>query len=203
MKLLKFMFLLFVLVDGVAVAADPWADSYYLESVGRYAEARTRLADKLRDPAPDEFALIRSAWLLHLQGNYAESAATYERALSINPQSIDAALGRMLPLMADYRWLDAIASGKKVLEEDPWNYTAQTRIMACEQAISGWAGLAARAAEVAERYPGDATVLVYWARAESALRNFDKARGVYARVLELVPAHAEAMAYLQATGRRK
>ena len=46
-----------------------------------------------------------------LQGKYAEAEKRYLRAAEVNPRSIEAKLGLMLPQMALYRWNDAIQSG--------------------------------------------------------------------------------------------
>lgn len=193
------------LAAGLAIAlasnaqADSWSESYRLEALGRYAEAQAQIAPlSTRQPA-HEFAVIRAAWLTYLQGRYPEAETLYQRALSVNPRSIEASLGVMLPQMAQYRWADAIKTGRKLLSDSPWDYTAHVRIMICEEAMSRWDDLARHAAEVSLRYPTDATILVYWARAESALRNVRRARELYTQVTERVPGHAEAGKYLKAT----
>jgi hypothetical protein len=84
-----------------------------------------------------------------------------------------------------------------VLSESQWNYTAHVRIMIGEEALSRWEDLAKHAAEVSARYPTDATILVYWARAEAALKHTRKARELYAQVLERVPGHIEASTYIR------
>ncbi len=177
---------------------DPWSESYRLEGLGRYAEAQAQIAPLATRQPVHEFALIRSAWLQYLQGSHTEAEALYQRALALNSRSIEAALGVMLPQMAQYRWADAIKTGRKVLASSPWDYTAHVRIMICEEATSRWDELAKHASEVSSRYPTDATLLVYWARAESALRNVRRARELYAQVIERVPGHAEATKYLKA-----
>ena len=186
-------------IAGAHAQQDPWSESYRLEALGKYAEAQAQIAPfAVRQPA-HEFAMLRSAWLLYLQARHAESEALYQKVLGANPRSIEAALGLMLPQMAQYRWADATKSGRRALAESPWDYTAHVRLMICEEATSRWDELAKHAAEVSHRYPSDATVLVYWARAESALRNTRRARELYAQVLERVPAHAEASKYLKGT----
>ena len=183
---------------GVAHAqTDAWAASYRLESTGQFAEAQAQIAALAARQPANEFAVIRSAWLAYLQGKYGEAETSYLKARQLNPRSVEALLGLMLPQMAQYRWLDAIETGRKVLAENAWDYTAHVRIMACEEALSRWDALAKHAAEVSTRFPADATALVYWARAESALRNTSKARQLYTQVLERFPSHAEAAKYLK------
>jgi hypothetical protein len=50
--------------------------------------------------------------------------------------------------------------------------------------------------ELAERYPTDATALVFVARSYAWLGDRERARKVYANVLNRVPGHYEATAYL-------
>ena len=180
---------------GARAQANPWYDSYQLEYLGKYAEAQAKIEPQATQR--NEFALIRSAWLLYLQGKYADSAARYRAAAELNPRSTEAPLGAMLPLMAEYRWAEAIESGRKVLADNPWDYTTHVRLMVCEEALSRWDDLARHAAEVSQRYPTDATVMVYWARAESALRNIPRAKQLYAQVMERVPYHIEATKFLK------
>lgn len=181
----------------VGAQPDPWSESYRLEYLGKHADALALIEPIANRQPVNEFAILRSAWLLHLQGKYAEAEKRYQRAAEVNPRSLEAKLGLMLPQMALYRWNDAIQSGRKVLADSPWNYTAHVRIMISEEALSRWEDLAKHAAEVSSRYPADATVLVYWARAEAALKRTRKARELYAQVLERVPGHIEASTYIR------
>jgi tetratricopeptide (TPR) repeat protein len=186
-----------VLAPAISAQQDPWSESYRLEYLGKHAEALALIEPLANRQPVNEFAIMRSAWLLHLQGRYAEAEKRYLRAVEVNPRSLEAKLGVMLPQMGLYRWNDAILTGKKVLAESPWNYTAHVRILISEEALSRWEDLSKHAAEVSARYPTDATLLVYWARAEAALKRTRKARELYSHVLERVPGHIEAGNYLK------
>ncbi|MCU0973960.1 MAG: hypothetical protein MUF80_08415 [Burkholderiales bacterium] len=130
---------------------DPWAESYRLEALGKYADAQAALEPLWARQPNHEFMVIRSAWLSYLQGRHAEAEKGYLRAYELNPRSLEALLGVMLPQMAQYRWVEAITAGRKVLDESRWNYTAHVRIMICEEAMSRWSDLARHAAEVSAR----------------------------------------------------
>jgi tetratricopeptide (TPR) repeat protein len=181
----------------VLAQKDPWAESYRLESLHKYAEAQAAMESLSASQPNNDFLVMRSAWLSYLQGRYAEAEKGYLRASELNPRSLEALLGVMLPQMAQYRWIDAMKAGRKVLDESRWDYTAHVRIMICEEAMSRWSDLAKHAAEVSARYPTDATLLVYWARAEAALRNTAKAKSLYNQVLERVPGHIEAIKFIK------
>lgn len=186
-----------LMAPAIGAQQSPWSESYRLEYSGKHAEALALIEPMVNRQPVNEFAIMRSAWLLYLQGKYAEAEKRYLRALEVNPRSIEARLGAMLPQMALYRWNDVIEGGRKVLAESPWNYTAHVRIMTGEEALSRWENLAKHAAEVSARYPTDATLLVYWARAEAALKHTRKAKELYAQVLERVPGHIEATTYIK------
>lgn len=192
-----FAFAMLFAAHGIGAQPDPWSESYRLEYIGKHAEALAQIEPFASRQPVNEFAVLRSAWLLHLQGKYAEAEKRYLRAAEVNPRSLEARLGLMLPQMALYRWNDAIQSGRKVLADSPWNYTAHVRIMIGEEALSRWEDLAKHAAEVSARYPTDATLLVYWARAEAALKRTRKAKEIFAQVLERVPGHIEASSYIK------
>lgn len=176
---------------------DPWAESYRQEYAGKYAEALAAIEPLATRASPSELAIIRSAWLLHLQAKYAEAEKRYQRAIELNPRSIESLYGLMLPQMALYKWADALRAGQKITAVNPWDYTANVRIMICEEALSRWADLAQHAGAMAARYPTDATILVYWARAMAALKDNKRAKELYAQVLERIPTHAEAASFIK------
>lgn len=186
---------LLVMTAMAQAQTNPWSESYRLEAAGKYAEALSQIESV--SPA-NELTVMRAAWLLYLPGRFADAEKRYLKALEMNPKSITALLGVQQQQMAQLRYGDAISTGQRVLQDNPWDYTAQTNNMFCEWKMSAWADLAKRAAAVSVRYPSDSSILVYWARAESARGEKKKARELYARVIDLVPGHIEGTAYNKA-----
>lgn len=180
-------------IPGVAL----WEASYQLEAEGMYAEAAT-LIRPLRGKAPNQvLAVQRTAWLLHLQGNYNDAIQEYRMAIALNPVSVDARLGITLPLMAQKRWREATHKLKVILNLAPWHYTAHIRLLQVEEAQQQWETLARHAQNLARHYPGDATALVYLARARAWQARKSEAKAAYARVLARSPHHVEATRYLE------
>ena len=101
-----------------------------------------------------------------------------------------------LPLMAQARWREAALQAQAVIDESKWQYYANLRLMVCEEGLKQWEPLKQHALQLSQRYPSDATFLVYLARAYSKLGEPDKARQAYTRVLERYPGHLEASQYL-------
>ena len=198
-KLLKYAVLatIFACSPAFAQGPSPWQESYTLESQGKYAQASAVLDPILRNTPNNDFAVMRLAWLNHLQGKNNDAIRDYNKALMLNPQSLEAREGLSLALMAQQRWKEAEVELKKITAVSAWDYTAHSRLLVCEEGQHKWDELSKHAAEIVAHYPSDANSLVFLARAEAWLGNIKKAKSAYAQVLERLPAHIEAIAYLK------
>ena len=183
------------LIAAAAVAQNSWSESYRLEAEGNYAAAILALEPVLDAEPSHELAVLRSAWLKYLLGDYNASLRDYERAIELNDQSLEAKLGPTLPLLAQRRWREAAAVARGVLAVAPWNYYAHLRLLVAEEGQRQWETLGRHASELNARYPSDATFLVYLARAQARQGDLEAAIEAYGRVLELFPAHEEAAAF--------
>lgn len=188
----------FFIPIAVWSAVDPWTESYRLEALTQYQNAAKSLEIVIKDNPRHEFAILRQGWLNYLQGAHNEAIRDYQKALDINPNSLEARLGLTLPLIAQQRWREVASHVDKVLKVAPWNYYAHVRLMMSEEGEKKWDTLASHAKNVSQRYPSDATILVYLARANVWLKNDKEARRAYEQVLERVPGHIEAVQYLSA-----
>lgn len=177
-------------------AMDPWAESYRLEALTQYEAAARSIEGLIKNNPRNEFAILRHGWLNYLRGAHNDAIRDYQKALDLNPNSLEARLGLMLPLVAQQRWREVASHANKVLAVAPWNYYAHVRLMISEEGERKWDTLAKHAQKVSRRYPSDATVLVYLARANNWLKNDSEARRAYEKVLERVPGHIEATQYL-------
>lgn len=184
-------------VSASALAQSPWAESYRHEAAGNFSAALEALQPIVTSDPRHELAVLRMAWLKYLNGDYNASIRDYRRALELNPASLEAALGLSLPLLAQQRWREAAAAAQQVLAIAPWNYYAHLRLLVAEEGLQQWRTLAEHATELAARYPSDATALVYLARARAWQSNRAAAHSAYERVLERIPDHQEAIAYLR------
>lgn len=188
--------LLFLIPLTVTAGSSVWDKSYQLAMKGNYSEAADVLEPMVRK-GNDEYALLRVAYLNYLQGNYSDAVSMYERAVRLNPESIDAKLGITLPLMAQQRWRQVKHYTLQVLRLSHWNYVAHVRLMIAEQGMKKWQELAKHARQLAVAYPSDATVLVYLARAYAWQGNVQAAKVAYEKVLVRIPGHIEAKRYIK------
>jgi tetratricopeptide (TPR) repeat protein len=174
-----------------------WQTNYTLESTGQYALAVAGMDEVLRQTPTHQFALMRRAWLNYSQGRHNDALRDYNQILALNPKALDARLGLTLPLLAQQRWREAAVEANKVIAVSAWDYTAHIRLMICEEGEHKWETLTRHATELATRYPGDATVQVYLARSAAWQNDLPNARRAYLNVLQHLPEHIEANAYLK------
>lgn len=183
------------MVACVAAYADIWQDSYAFEAAGKYPEAIKALSAKF---PTSEFAQMRTAYLQYMEGRFDESLSGYQRLINANPRSIEALLGATLPLLAQKKCGDVIAMSKRVISISAWQYTAYLRIMQCDESAGKWSAVAETAKQLSVIYPSDATTWVYLARGQAGTKHINGAKIAYERVLQIVPGHKEALAYLAA-----
>ena len=181
---------------SAASRADAWSESYKLESMAQYKAAAELFDPVLKTEPANEFARLRRAWLHYLAGDYNDSQGDYKAALQANPQSLDAQIGLTLPLLAQQRWKEAAMVAQQALQSAPWNYYAHLRLMVAEEGQQQWQALLDHTTKLHQRYPSDATVLVYRARAQYWLGDRKAARDSYQQVLQRVPGHIEALQFL-------
>ncbi len=177
-----------------------WSKSYVFESQGRYAEAESGLELLLTDKAKvkaKELALLRLGWLKYLQNDYSSSIEYYSAAIKINPQSLQAKLGILLPLQAQERWGECELYAKKALDESPWNYDAHINLMYCQQGLFKWNQIEKHASSVVVKYPASIMPYLYLARSQKQIGKKVEAAESYISVLRLSPENVEALEYVQ------
>ncbi|VAW61395.1 hypothetical protein MNBD_GAMMA09-753 [hydrothermal vent metagenome] len=193
---LLFSAILLLLISSSAHSNETvWTQSLKLEAQKNYEQAAVVLTPLIENNS-DEYALLRSAYLSYMQGEFNDSISQYLEAIDLNPKSIDARLGVTLPLIAQRRWRQVKRYTYEVLRQSHWNYTAHIRLLIAEEGMRNWKDLASHAKQIAEIYPSDATALVYLARANIWLSNTRAAINAYKEVLKRSPAHIEARQFI-------
>jgi tetratricopeptide (TPR) repeat protein len=199
LKQITQLFIILTALPGYSIcwaAVEPWTESYRLEALSQYENAAKTMNTLIKKNPKNDFAVSRRGWLNYLRGAHNESIRDYQKALKINPKSLDARLGLLLPLLAQQRWREASSNANKALKVAPWNYYGHVRLMISEEGQKKWDTLAKHAKSVSQRYPSDATIQVYLARAYFRLNKNDLAVAAYRRVLERVPGHIEASQFI-------
>ncbi len=184
-----------VALPSLAAAGDVttlYQQSFSLESSGDYSGALARV-ESLRGQGQDDYLVhLRRGWLLYLNGRNDEAATAYSTALERSKESVEARIGRTLPLMAQKRWNEAEVDCRTILKTAPGNYTAMARLawVLWNLGRHGEAEAAYRA--VLAQYPADNDLrsglgwtLLKLGRKADAKAEFDT-------VLRTVPAHQSA-----------
>ncbi|MBF0110169.1 MAG: tetratricopeptide repeat protein [Magnetococcales bacterium] len=182
--------------EGVTTA-NIFAKSYTLETASRFADAAEILLPLQDTRGSDrELVLLRLGWLHYLQGKHNDAIHFYRLAIRANSRSIDALLGITLPLLAQQRHREAGAFAESVLTLSHLNQTALQRLLVADEGQKLWNDLLTHATTLATHYPSDTNALVYMARAHLWLNQPKQAREAYLNVLNRIPNHIEANAYL-------
>ena len=93
--------------------------------------------------------------MLYLLGRHWDSIEAYRAAIKLEPKAVEPRLGLMLPEMALLLWLDAIATGKTVVELDPLNYLANSRMAWANYSLGRYAQAERLYRTLLGAYPSD------------------------------------------------
>ena len=172
-------------------------DSYAREAAGDYRGAFTALGTIRRGQAQEYLLQLRSGWLLHCLGHYEAAINAYKAATLVAPQSTEAKLGLILPLIASETWDEVERVAQLILRNDPHNVTAN-RWLAEANLAQGHPREASNLAEhLSERFPADPTIMELLARSRSARMDRTGAREAYQRLLLLSPNNVAALSALK------
>lgn len=114
---------------GIATASnskdktiEAFRKSYEAERVGNYSMAIKHLQEVYDE---NSYAInLRLGWLSYMLGQFQQSIAYYNKAISLMPYSIEAKFGLIYPLYALGRIDEVIQQYKEILKIDPNNYRA-------------------------------------------------------------------------------
>jgi biotin carboxylase len=166
--------------------------SYDKEAAGLHAAALAAI-ECLPGPARASYiAELRRGWLLYQLGRHADASAAYARATALAPAAVESRLGQMLPLMAEQRYVDAIALAREILELAPRNYLASLRLAFIRYAQGDYAAAVADYDALASAYPGDVEVKAGLGWALLKLGRADAAVALFREVLAVAPRHQAA-----------
>ena len=105
---------------------EAFSKSYKLEKEGKNKEALTALKTVYDENSYE--INMRLGWLAYMAGQFTESIAYYNNAISKLPLSVEARLGLVLPLSAISKWDQIISQYDKILSIDPNNTLVNYRL---------------------------------------------------------------------------
>jgi tetratricopeptide (TPR) repeat protein len=139
-------------------AADQFQLSYDREAQGKLPDALAAM-DAL--PAPQQagyVAQLRRGWLLYGLGRSPEAIDAYGKAIALEPRSVEARVGVLLPAMALRRWTDVEAGAREVLKLDAGNYLGNLRLAFALYNEGRYPEAEGVYRRLAEAYPSDVEV---------------------------------------------
>jgi tetratricopeptide (TPR) repeat protein len=182
-------FALSLLVAASVAHASPeiWARSYTLETQGNSRGALDALESLPESEHGTYLFALRHAWLLYLAGRYDASVTAYRQAATLAPESIEAPLGELLPLLALRRWPDAEQRAREVLRRDADNYLATRRLALALFSLGRFEEAEQTYRAASRRYPSDLDMLsgIGWCELRRGHR--DDAAAAFRSVLAVNP----------------
>ncbi len=185
---------------GAESTSDLFQRSYDAEAAGKAAEALAAL-DALPAPVHDGYvADLRRGWLLYKLGRNPEAIDAYAAAARLEPRSVEARVGALLPQMAARRWADVETTARDALRIDPGNYLATLRMAFALYNLGRYPESEALYQRLAEMYPSDVEVRagLGWARLKGG--KAAEAAAAFRAVLDVAPRNALAAEGLKAAG---
>ncbi|MGZ3885250.1 MAG: tetratricopeptide repeat protein, partial [Bacteroidia bacterium] len=127
---MKNLLLMFALVSAVTLKAQQnletaFSKSYAFEYESQYTKAIAALIEL--NTSTYEVNL-RLGWLYYLNKDYATSESFYKKAITIEPGSVEARFGLVLPVSALGNWNSVLSTYMDVIKLDPNNSIANYRI---------------------------------------------------------------------------
>jgi tetratricopeptide (TPR) repeat protein len=125
---------LFGLLSTVVLSQKPdtkveaFHKSLQHENAKEYQKAIQVLLPVAKEQKDDYLLNLRLGWLHYLGGKYIESKQYYANAVERNGKSVEALLGRTLPLASLNEWDAVEADYRTILKMDPMQYTANLRL---------------------------------------------------------------------------
>ena len=180
-----------------------YQQSYDAEAAGKLDDA---LGDLARLPGPQKDAYVanlRRGWLLYRLTRHAESVGAYAAAIGREPNSIEARVGVLLPLMALKKWQEVETAAQEVLKRDPENYLATLRMAFALFNLKRYAESEPLYRKLYGLYPGDVDVRTGLGWAVFKMGKAGDASKIFAEVLEISPKNPSALDGWHASAARK
>lgn len=170
-----------------AEIATSYARSFSHERSQDYDNAIRSLGD-VYQAYPNGYTVnLRMGWLFYLNGNHNNAVAHYEVAARVAPQALEPRLGRLLPLLAQGRWVEAETVAYQVISVDHYNYFGNLRL-AFALRMQGKVEQAYQVVlKMVGAYPTDLAYLVELAEIQQARGNETEALAILEDVLILDP----------------
>ena len=129
-----------------------FSKSYSFEYETQYAKAITALTDLHVDSYQIN---LRLGWLYYMNKDYVKSEQYYKKAIVLEPTSIEARFGVVLPQSTAGNWNSVLATYLEVVKLDPNNSTANYRLASIYHTRKDYTNATTYVSRVLKLYPFD------------------------------------------------
>ncbi len=201
MKKWIFFILLIANVTGFALSQKEIQEAYYksynYEKIENYTDAIKALLPIFNEYSDGYTVNLRLAWLYYLNQNYANSLEHYGNAIKISPYSLEAKLGRLLPLLAQTKYDQVESEAFQILNVDYYNYYGNLRLVFALRMQAKYDTAEKIALKMLTIYPIDISFLTEYALVKSAQGESETAVRVFNDILILDPENVTAKGFLK------
>lgn len=168
-----------------------FSESYALEAEGDYAGA----ADKLRKLYEDgSYELnARMGWLTYMAGNFTESIAFYQKAISLKSYALEPKFGIVLPQSALGNWNAVMKQYDDIMEIDPMNTLAIYKAGMIYYGREEYEEASRHFEKVVNLYPFDYDSVIMYAWSQFKMGNLREARVLFNKALLINPGDESAL----------
>jgi tetratricopeptide (TPR) repeat protein len=140
---------------------------------------------------------LRLGWLYYLKKEYAKSESFYRKAIEMEPQSIEAKYGLVLPLAANSSWNSVLLLYLEIVKIDPLNSTANYRIASIYYTRKQYELASTYLSKLLKLYPFDYDINLLAGKIAAAQGKIADAKKYFTRALEYNPQSEEAQKALK------
>ncbi len=192
---LSFVFLQPAYTQSFKEIESAFKESYQLENNGEYSAGAEKLKKVYTE---DSYEInLRLGWLNYSLGNFTESSAYYQRAITLSPYAIEARFGYVYPLSALGNWAIVKQQYEKILEIDPKNTLANYRMGMIYYGSEDFNMALKYFEKVVNLYPFDYDAVIMYAWTNLKLGKMREAKILFQKTLLIKPGDESALEGLQ------
>ena len=197
--MMRFKFSLFLVctaqfIIGQSSTEMAFSKSYSFEYESQYAKAIKPLLELKVDNYEVD---LRLGWLYYLSKDYTNSEMYYKKAIKLEPNSIEARFGVVLPVSAIGNWNSVLATYYEIVKIDPNNSTANYRIGNIFYSRKEYPNAASYLLRVLKMYPFDFDSNLLMGKVLIAQEKPAEAKKYILKALEYYPQSDEAKALMK------
>jgi tetratricopeptide (TPR) repeat protein len=175
----------FIYPQDFSTTKDAFQNSYIQEATGHFSEAALYLKNVYDDKSYE--INLRLGWLTYLSGNFIESQAYYNNAITLRPFAIEPRFGIIYPASAMGNWTLAISQYEKILEIAPNNTYALHRLGLVYYGRQDFETALKYFEKVVNLYPFDYDALTMLGWTHFKLNNYREAKVLFQKALLNTP----------------